>query len=298
MIKSLTQLIEIAKTTPVKKMLVVQAGDVKVLQGVKKAETAGIIEGVLVGSAAKIKACAAEIDYQIKSENIIDADSDDAAANLGMQLIQAKKADFLMKGLIGTGSLLKALLNKEYQLRGSNLLSHLSLMDVGLDRLVVMTDGAMNIAPDLEQKALIVQNAVLAMQKLGIDKPKVAVLAAVETVNPQMQATIDAACLSKMSQRGQIKDAIIDGPLALDNAINEEAALQKGIKSEVAGQADILLMPAIEAGNVFYKALLYLGNFKAASVVCGAKVPVVLTSRADDGETKMLSIALGKLIAQ
>ncbi len=295
MYKNLEALLEAAQTSPKATMAVAAAADSEVLEAIKEAHSSGMIEPVLVGDKEAIIAAGKEVDFQVDSEWIVDCSDPDEIAHKTMELVAAGKADFLMKGLIGTSTLLRALLTKEYGLRRERLLSHLSVMDVGLERLIIMTDGAMNIAPDLDKKAQIIANAAEVAHKLGIEKPKVAPLAAVEVVNPDMPATLEAAALSKMAERGQIKGAVVDGPLALDNAVDEEAARHKGITSQVAGKADILLMPDIEAGNVFYKAMLYLGGYRAASIVVGAKVPVVLTSRADDARTKLLSIGLGKL---
>lgn len=295
-LKNLDELLAAAQATEPKPMAVAAAADTEVLEAIKMAQEHGLIKGILVGEKEKILELAQSIGLELEDEQIEDEQDPVAIARRTMELMVQGKAEFLMKGLIGTSTLLKALLDKEFGLRRDRLLSHCSVMDLGLDRLVIMTDGAMNIAPDLEKKVQIVANAVEVAHGLGIEKPRVAPLAAVEVVNPDMPATLEAAALSKMADRGQIKGAIVDGPLALDNAVDREAARQKGIDSPVAGEADILLMPDIEAGNVFYKAMLYLARRRAASVVVGARVPVVLTSRADDAETKLVSIALGKLI--
>ncbi len=295
MLRSLEELLKAAQTSPKAKMAVAAAADSEVLAAVRDAETSGMIEPVLVGEKTAIIEAGKKANFEVDPSWIVDYSDPNEIAHKTMELVAEGKADFLMKGLIGTSTLLRALLTKEYGLRRDRLLSHLSVMDVGLGRLLIMTDGAMNIAPDLEKKAQIISNAAEVAQKLGIEQPKVAPLAAVEVVNPDMQATLEAAALSKMADRGQIKGVIVDGPLALDNAVNEEAARHKGITSQVAGKADILLMPDIEAGNVFYKAMLYLGGYRAASIVVGARVPVVLTSRADDAQTKLLSIGLGKM---
>jgi len=200
---------------------------------------------------------------------------------------------------VSTADVLRAVLDKEIGLRTGRLLSHLSVFEAPrLGRLLIFSDGAMNIAPGLAEKAQITQNAIDVAHALEISEPRVAALAAVETVNPDMPATIDAACLAKMSERGQIKGGIVDGPLALDNAISSAAASHKGISSPVAGRADILIVPDIEAGNVFYKALVYLAGGCAASVVVGAKAPVVVTSRSDSHMAKVYSLALGGLLSR
>ena len=204
-----------------------------------------------------------------------------------------------MKGNLSTSLILKAVLNKEHGLRTGNVLSHVAVFDVPhYDRPILVTDAAMNITPSLEEKVQIIQNAVNVAHSIGIEMPKVAPIAAVEVVNPLMPATVEAALLTQMNRRGQIKGCVIDGPLALDNAINIEAAKQKGIQSEVAGQADILLVPAIETGNVLYKSLIYFAKAKVGAILAGAKAPVVLTSRADSSESKLYSLALAISVAQ
>ncbi len=296
-ITSLDKLLEVAALTGKKTLAVAAANDTEVIEAVKSAEEKGIIDALLVGPKAEILRISEAANYQVKEEQIIAEEGLIQIAHKTMELVAEGRADFLMKGLIGTAAFLRALLDKQYNLRRDRLLSHVSVLEVGLDRLVLMTDGAMNIAPDLEKKVQIVNNAVEVAHKLGIEMPLLAPIAAVEVVNPNMPATLEAAALTKMADRGQISGVIIDGPLALDNAISEEAARHKGIKSPVAGKADILLMPNIEAGNVFYKALSYLAGVRAASLVVGAKVPVIVTSRADDAYTKLVSIALGKVVA-
>lgn len=296
-ITSLDKLLEVAALTGKKTLAVAAANDTEVIEAVKSAEEKGIIDALLVGPKAEILRISEAANYQVKEEQIIAEEGLIQIAHKTMELVAEGRADFLMKGLIGTAAFLRALLDKQYNLRRDRLLSHVSVLEVGLDRLVLMTDGAMNIAPDLEKKVQIVNNAVEVAHKLGIEMPLLAPIAAVEVVNPNMPATLEAAALTKMADRGQISGVIIDGPLALDNAISEEAARHKGIKSPVAGKADILLMPNIEAGNVFYKALSYLAGVRAASLVVGAKVPVIVTSRADNAYTKLVSIALGKVVA-
>ena len=207
-----------------------------------------------------------------------------------------KEADILMKGLVDSKSLLQAVLHKEKGLATGNLISHVAVFEVpGFDRLLFITDAAMNVAPDLMEKKKILENAVEFIRSTGIDCPKVAVICAVEVVNGAMQATLDAAALAKMNDRGQIKNCLVDGPLALDNALSLEAAQHKNIKSQVAGQADLFLMPDIEAGNVLYKALTFTTKSKNGGVLIGASAPVVMTSRADSFESKLHSMALAVL---
>jgi phosphate butyryltransferase len=218
---------------------------------------------------------------------------DHQAALAAVKSVRLNEANVLMKGHLPTALILKAVLNPDFGLRTGNVLSHVAAFEInGYDRLIFVTDAAMNIAPDLSQKAQIIQNAVKVAHAVGVLNPIVAPLAAVETVNPTMQPTLDAAALVSMNRRGQIKDCIIDGPLALDNAISVEAAHHKGILGEHAGRADILLVPSIEAGNILYKSLVYFAKAKVGAVIEGAKAPIVLTSRADSAESKLNSLAL------
>jgi len=224
---------------------------------------------------------------------IVHANSVAEAAELAVKAVHSNEANVLMKGNIPTATILKAVLHKEYGLRTGNVLSHVAVFEIpNYDRYMIVTDAAMNIAPDLEQKMQIIANAVTVAKAIGIEMPKVAPLAAVEVVNPAMAATIDAAALTMMNERGQLKGCIVNGPLALDNAVSELAAAHKGIANEVAGKADILLVPNIESGNILYKSLVYFANAKVGAVIAGAKAPIVLTSRADSAESKLYSLAL------
>ena len=296
MFSNIEQLIEEAEKKPAVKLAVAAAGDEVVLKSVKKAHDQDIVEPILIGDQEKISEALNELNYDFNGQ-IIATESNKESAHKAVSLIAEGKADLPMKGLLSTKTILRALLDKEYGLRQDRLLSLVTMMYLEKeDRIVFMTDGGMNIKPDLEDKADITANAVEMARAVGIDKPRVAPIAAVEKVNPAMPDTLDAAQLSKMADRGQIRNAIIDGPLALDNAISEEAAEHKGIDSPVAGKADILLVPDIEAGNVLYKSLVFYAGLPSASLVFGAKVPLVLTSRADSPETKFNSIALGKMV--
>ncbi|PGL72389.1 phosphate butyryltransferase [Bacillus sp. AFS055030] len=224
---------------------------------------------------------------------IVHSHSVKEAAKNAVVAVRSGEASIVMKGNLPSSVLLKEVLNKEYGLRDKSVLSHVAIFDVpGRDKAVIVTDAAMNIAPTLEQKAKIIENSVDIARKIGIETPKVAVLAAVEVVNPAMQATLDAATLTVMNTRGQIKNCIVDGPLALDNAISVEAAKHKGLTGEVAGQADILLVPTIETGNILYKSLVFMANSEVAALIAGAKAPIVLTSRSDSAMTKLYSLAL------
>ncbi|WP_255412937.1 phosphate butyryltransferase [Exiguobacterium sp. RIT594] len=221
------------------------------------------------------------------------------AAERAAYAVRKGDADVLMKGLVPTATFMKAVLNKETGLRSGNVLSHVALFEVpGRETAIGLTDAAIHIAPTLEDKVHIIENGVTALRAVGYSLPKVAVLAAVEVVNPTMQATIDAALLTQMNRRGQIKDCLVDGPLALDNAVNLEAAKQKGLTGDVAGAADLLVVPQIEVGNVIYKSLMYFAHASVAAILVGAKAPVVLTSRADTAEAKLYSLAFALLNAQ
>ncbi|MBZ4663412.1 MAG: phosphate butyryltransferase [Caloramator sp.] len=298
MIKNFDELIEIVKQQPKMKLAVATAEDEEVLLAVDEAVKLGIIDAILVGNKEKILKIANELKINVDSYEVIHTDNLTDAARIAVSLVADNIADFLMKGLIGTADLLKAVLDKEKGLRGSGLLSHVMVYSVPTyHKLLFLTDGGMVTYPDLYQKVQIVNNAVKVAKAFGINPIHVAPLCAVEVVNPDMQATLDAAALSKMNQRGQIKDCVIDGPLALDNAISIEAAKHKGITSPVAGQADILLVPNIEAGNILGKSLTYFAKAKSAGIIMGAKCPIVLVSRADTHEAKLNSIALGSLVA-
>ncbi|WMJ19023.1 phosphate butyryltransferase [Geobacillus kaustophilus] len=241
-----------------------------------------------LGRLLKEKGCARFSDV-----DVVHANSIGQAAELAVRAVHLNEADALMKGHVPTATLLKAVLNKEYGLRAGKVLSHVAVFEVPeFERFVIVTDAAMNIAPDLEQKVQIVNNAVSIARSISIERPKVAALAAVETVNPAMPATLDAAALAMMQKRGQIEHCLVDGPLALDNAVSLAAAKHKRIESEVAGQADILLVPDIESGNMLYKSLVYFANARVGAVIAGAKAPIVLTSRADSAESKLYSLAL------
>lgn len=296
MFENIEEFIDKAKKEPALKLAVAAAGDEVVLKSVKLADEEGIVDPILIGNRVKIDNVIDELDYEFTGE-IIDTSSNNESAHKAMELIADGKADFPMKGLLSTKTILKALLDKKYGLRKDRLLSLLTMIYLDKEeRIVFMTDGGMNIDPDLQDKKEIIKNGVEMARAIGIDRPKVAPLAAVEKVNSAMPCTLDAANLSKMADRGQIKNAEIDGPLAFDNAISQKAAEHKGITGSVAGQADILLVPDIEAGNVLYKALIFYAGLPSASLVLGAEIPMVLTSRADSFRTKFNSIAFGKMV--
>ncbi|HFK1762038.1 phosphate butyryltransferase [Bacillus wiedmannii] len=290
----LEHLIDQAAGQPKKTVAVAVAEDHEVIEAVAKAITLQLAQFRLYGNQEKIMGMLQEHGLQTSEHiEVIAAASSAEAAELSVKAVRNGEADVLMKGNIPTANILKAVLNKEWGLRKGSVLSHVAAFEVSnYDRLIFVTDAAMNIAPDVTQKAAIIQNTVEVARAIGIDLPKVAPIAAVEVVNPAMQATIDAAMLTQMNRRGQIKNCVVDGPLALDNAVSQIAAEHKGIVSDVAGKADILLVPTIEAGNVLYKSLVYFADAKVGAMIAGAKAPIVLTSRADSAETKVYSLAL------
>ncbi|MCK9226042.1 MAG: phosphate butyryltransferase, partial [Candidatus Muirbacterium halophilum] len=293
MIKTMLDIQAKAKSVRKRVLSVACAHDLEVMLAVDEAVNKGIVEPVMVGDVEKIKKIAKEKNIDISNWQLVDEKDDFNAAMKAVKYVSEGKADMIMKGMIATGTFLKAVLNKEWGLRSGSLLSHVALIEVPTyHKLVAVTDAAMNVAPDIMAKVDIINNSVKVMRALGINKPKVAAICAVETVNIAMQPTIDAALLAKMSDRNQIKNCVVDGPLALDNAISKEASEHKGIISEVAGDADIILCPDIEAGNVLYKALSFLAEAKIAAIIVGASCPIVLTSRADSDEAKLNSIAL------
>ncbi|MCT6916037.1 MAG: phosphate butyryltransferase [Bacillus wiedmannii] len=290
----LEHLIDQAAGQPKKTVAVAVAEDHEVIEAVAKAIKLQLAQFRLYGNQEKIMGMLQEHGLQTSEHiEVIAAASSAEAAELSVKAVRNGEADVLMKGNIPTANILKAVLNKEWGLRKGSALSHVAAFEVpNYDRLIFVTDAAMNIAPDVTQKAAIIQNTVEVAQAIGIDLPRVAPIAAVEVVNPAMQATIDAAMLTQMNRRGQIKNCVVDGPLALDNAVSQIAAEHKGIVSDVAGKADILLVPTIEAGNVLYKSLVYFADAKVGAMIAGAKAPIVLTSRADSAETKVYSLAL------
>ena len=299
MIKNFDEVLSMAQSQSTKKVAVAVAQDKPVLEAIKDACEIGLVEAVLVGNRDKIEEVAREINMDLSKFEIIHEADAAKAALIAVELVSTGKADMVMKGLVDTASFLRAVLNKEKGLRTGKLMSHVAVFEVpGIDRLLFITDAAFNMYPQLKEKIDIINNAVTVSKAVGIEIPKVAPVCAVEVVNPDMPATLDAAMLSKMSERGQIKGCIIDGPLALDNALSVEAAEHKGITGEVAGKADILLMPNIEAGNIMYKTLSYTTRSKSGAILVGTSAPVVLTSRNDSHETKMNAIALAALVAE
>jgi len=268
------------------------------LTGAIDAAKQGLITPILVGPAAKIAELAKTHGIDLRGVEVVDVGESHAAAAKATHLVREGKAELLMKGSLHSDEILAAVVAKESGLRGGRRLSHVFLMDVPTyHKVLIVTDAAINIAPTLEDKVDIVQNAIDVARAFGVERPKVAILAAVETVSSRMPATLDAAALCKMAERGQIKGGVLDGPLAFDNAISRDAAKIKGIVSEVAGDPDILLAPDLEAGNMMAKQLSFLANADSAGLVLGARVPVILTSRADSLRSRIASCAVAVLAA-
>lgn len=293
MIKKLSELIDKARDKSTQRLVVAAAADQGVLSAIKKATEDDIIKPVLVGNKEKIEEIAGEKGFDLKNVIIYDEKDPAEATKKAISLIRNGEADVLMKGQVSTGPLLKAVLDKENGLRKGGTLSHVAFIESPYyHKLLGVTDAAMNTFPGLEEKADIIKNAAEGFQRLGITNPNVAAIGAVEVVNPKMEATTDAAILTAMNHRGQIKGCEVDGPLAIDNAVSKTAAEQKKIHRNVAGDADIIMLPDINAGNVAYKTLNFLGGGLSAAIVMGASVPIVLTSRADSEKSKLMSIAL------
>jgi phosphate acetyltransferase len=268
------------------------------LRGAVKAAELGILKPILVGPRAKIEAAAAQAKLDISGYELVDAPHSVAAAETAVQLVREGRAELLMKGSLHTDELMGAVVKSATGLRTSRRISHCFIMDVpSLDRPIFVTDAAINIFPSMEDKMHIIQNAIDLARSLGIGEPKVAILSAMETINPKVPSTIEAGALCKMADRGQITGGILDGPLALDNAIDLDAAKIKKIDSPVAGRADILVVPDLEAGNMLAKSLSFMADADAAGIVLGARVPIILTSRADSVLTRLASCAVAALVA-
>lgn len=323
MLKKLSDLIGEAVGLPQKRAAVVIAEDSLVIDGVLEAYERRLITPVLIGNKNKITSLLKENHFykkflsskssgknslkkNIKEDEsayrkieIIDAKNDPDAACIAAGLASEKKVDIIIKGHIHTDVFMHQLILKENSLRTNRYVSHIFLMEIKTyKKLILITDAAININPGITQKAQILQNSIDLAIMLGIKRPKAAILSAVETVNPKISSTLDAAIISKMAERGQIVGGLVDGPLAFDNIISKNAAIEKGIKSEVAGDADIIVVPNIEAGNILFKDLEYLAGAKVAGIVVGLAVPVVLTSRADNVEARLYSAALASIVSE
>ncbi|UCB52265.1 MAG: bifunctional enoyl-CoA hydratase/phosphate acetyltransferase [Candidatus Zixiibacteriota bacterium] len=296
-ITTFDQLLSIVKGRERKRLAIAAAEGEEIIEAVKQAVEEGIISPLLVGDQAKLTELCGKKNLDLTEVEIVHAPDPTLAAKAAVEAVKQGKAEMLMKGKVNTSTLLKAVLDKESGLRTGAFLSHVAVIEVeSYPKLMLVTDGGMNIRPDIKQKAEIIDNAVEVAKRLGVERPKVSCLAAVELVNPDMQETVDAAGLVKMAERGDIKDVIMDGPIAFDAAINREAARTKGIISPVAGDSDIFLVPDIASGNIFVKSLIYLAGAKVGGLVVGAGAPIVLLSRSDSAQTKLYSIALGAKI--
>lgn len=300
MVKKLKEIFDILKGEEKLILSVAAAEDKEVLKAVKDAVEKQIIEPILVGDGDKIKLISEKINFDLTGIEILNSNNIEESAKIAVELVATKNADFVMKGILDTSILLKSVLNKEYGLRTESLLSHVVAYQMeNYHKLLLITDGGMNISPNYEQKEMILKNAIQAAKALGIDTIKVACLAAKEKVNPKMQATVDGHLLQEASINGKFgRNVIVEGPLSFDIALSKESSDMKGFKSEVSGDIDILLVPNIEVGNGIGKSFTYMANAKSAGVIMGAKAPIVLVSRSDSAESKLYSIAYGALIAK
>jgi phosphotransacetylase len=297
MITRLHELVDLAGENPPTRVAVAAAAHKLVLQSVQRAVERGLIIPLLVGREEDIREQADGIGWQLEDEYIVPTSTNLAAADAAVDLIRQGEAQVLMKGYLHTDEMLHAILRHDTGLRTDRLLSHVFVLEVPTyHKLLLITDAAINITPGILQKAAITQNAVDLARMLGVERPKVAALSSVETINPKIPSTVHAACLHKMAERGQIKGAIVDGPLAFDNAISAEAARDKGIDSPVSGDIDIIVVPDLDAGNILSKNLEYLASAKLAGIVMGAAAPVVLTSRSDPPRARVYSLALASLL--
>ena len=294
----LQALVARAKGLPAIDMAVVHPCDLESLKGALMSAEAGLIDPILIGPEAKIRSIATEFGLDLKQHRIVNVKHSHEAAAMAVTLIRNGDAEALMKGSLHTDELLAEVVSRASGLRTARRISHVFLMDVPTyPRPLLITDAAVNIAPTLEEKVHIIQNAIDLAHIIGIPEPKVAILSAVETINPKIQSTLDAAALCKMADRGQITGGLLDGPLAFDNAVSLSAAKTKGINSAVAGRAEVLVVPDLESGNMLAKQLEYLANALTAGIILGAKVPIVLTSRADTADTRIASCVIATLIA-
>jgi len=295
--KNFKELLEYAKNKGKKNCVVAKAEDETVLEGVNLALNQGLISAYLVGEKKAIEKCSKKVNLSLKNVDIIDIGDEQDALKKGISIVK-EKGDFLMKGMLSTSSFLKGVLDKDSGLRTGKILSHVAVISIPkYHKLLFMSDGGMNPKLDLKTRIDIINNGIWLMKNLGIEKPKIALVAASETVHPDMPETVDATKIVEMNKSGEIKDAIIEGPFGFDVAVSKEAADHKKIKSEIAGDVDFILMPNISAGNIWAKGLFYFAGAKGAGIVVGAQKPVVMLSRADDAETKLNSICLGVAVS-
>ncbi|HVP36345.1 MAG TPA: bifunctional enoyl-CoA hydratase/phosphate acetyltransferase [Terriglobales bacterium] len=294
MIRSFKELLDSIKNKERKTLAIAGAESEEIIEAAKIATEEKIISPVLIGDPAKIESLCGKLNFDFKDIEILGEKEPQRCASLAVELVRQNKADMLMKGKVDTPTLLRAVLDKDKGLKGGKLFSHVAVVEVErYQKLMLWTDGGINISPDVMKKIEILKNAVQIARKLEIEKPKAACLAAVELVNPDMQETIDASIISKMAERGEIKDVIVDGPVAFDVAIDSKSARTKGIISPVAGETDVFLCPDISSCNILVKGLIYLAGAKVGGIVVGGGAPIVLLSRSDSAEIKLLSMALG-----
>jgi phosphate butyryltransferase len=293
-IKNFNELIKkVQNFTESKRVILVCAHDKNSLEAVQRAEKEGIVRSILIGNKEKIKQILDELSFEKNDKSIIDLQSDSDAANKSVEMIREHKADFIMKGKIQTSDLLKAVVNKETGLRTKETMSHIAFIEIPTyHKLLVITDAGMMLYPDIEGKKAILENSVKALLSLGYKNPKVAIIAAVEKVNPKMQESVDGEILKKMNENGEIKNCIIEGPISYDLAMSRRSAEIKNYTSPVTGDVDIMVVPNITTGNILVKSLVYSAKSKIAGLITGAKVPIVLTSRGATSEEKYLSLAL------
>ncbi|HEX38348.1 MAG TPA: hypothetical protein ENG70_05815 [Candidatus Cloacimonetes bacterium] len=295
MIKNFDELLDKVRSLPPKRVAIPAAHAKSAIFCATLAKQEGIGNFLLIGNKKKILEQISMIEESlIDAFEIINEDDPVACVDIAVQAVRNKEADTILKGACTTAQLMKGVLNKETGLNAGKLISIVSVFETK-ERLIIFTDGGLVLYPTLEEKVSLINNAVYVAHKMECPKPNVAVLCAIETPNLKMPPTLDAALLSKMNQRGEMPGCVVDGPLALDNAISEHAAKVKGLQSPIAGKADILLLPSIEAGNIFAKSMTYYANFRSGHVIIGAKVPILIASRADDAWTKLHSVALGVL---
>ncbi len=295
--KNFEELLGFSKKRGRKNCVVVKAEDETVLEGVNLALNQRLISAYLVGEKKAIEECGKKMSLNLDGVEIIDIGGEEAALKKAISIVR-EKGDFLMKGMISTSAFLKGVLDREYGLRTGKILSHIAVIHIpGYHKLMLMSDGGMNPKLDLKTRIDIIHNGIWLMNNLGINNPKIALIAASETVHPDMPETVDAQRIVEMNKNGEIKNAIIEGPFGFDVAVSKEAAEHKKIISEIAGDVDFILMPNISAGNIWAKGLIYFAGARAAGIVAGARKPVVMLSRADDAETKLNSIALGVAVS-
>jgi len=298
-LKKVSDLFSMVKDLKSKKLVCIASADEEVLEAIHDACEMGSIEATLIGPLPEIAKIMHEKKYRLEDYTIIDCDDNEKGSEYAMQMVNRGEADIIMKGLLDTRVVLKAVVNKEYGIRKAALLNHVGLASFPqFNRTLFFTDGAMLIAPSVEDRIHMIQNSVDFMHLLGYEQPKVGLVSAVEKVNPKMQSTVDAQAIVEQYRSGRVTGCIVDGPFAVDNCVSVASAVHKGIVSPVAGWCDLLVFPTIEAGNVFYKTAVHLAKADVAGIILGAKVPIVLTSRADSRQAKLNSIILSCLVSK